>query len=90
MNTPHMIKAGPRGARALNISSPAGFAELIERAAIPAAQAGPDTELDVDRFVQVSTELGDVVLGPPGTTPDQLAPDVRTWCTALHERQQAE
>ena len=30
-------------------------------------------ELDTDLFMAVSTELGDVVLGPPGTTPAELA-----------------
>lgn len=72
MNVPHMLAAGPRGARALNISSPAGFAELIERTGTPARLAGPRPEMDLELFMKVTTELGDVVLGPPGTTPDQL------------------
>jgi hypothetical protein len=70
-----MIQSGRQGARALNITSPAGFAELIERTGVPAQLAGPDTELDLDRFLEVSTALGDVVLGPPGTTPGQLDPE---------------
>jgi WD40 repeat protein len=57
-----MIQAGPHGARALNVTSPTGFAELIERPAVPAALAGPDPQLDLDRFMAVTTELGDVVL----------------------------
>jgi mannose-6-phosphate isomerase-like protein (cupin superfamily) len=69
MNTPHMIETGPDGARALNITSPAGFAELIARTATPARLAGPETELDADLFMAVTTELGDLVLGPPGTVP---------------------
>lgn len=72
MNVPHMLAAGPNGVRALNISSPAGFAELIERTGTPARLAGPRTEMDMELFMKVTTELGDVVLGPPGTTPDQL------------------
>ncbi len=28
--------------------------------------------MDLELFMKVTTELGDVVLGPPGTTPDQL------------------
>jgi mannose-6-phosphate isomerase-like protein (cupin superfamily) len=71
-NVPHMIQTGPDGARALVISSPAGFAELVERTGTPARLAGPDTELDLELFMRVSTELGDVVLGPPGTRPDQV------------------
>jgi quercetin dioxygenase-like cupin family protein len=68
----HMIQAGPDGARALNISSPAGFAELVQRGGTPAASAGPETEIDEQRFTAVTTELGDVILGPPGTLPDEV------------------
>ena len=71
LNVPHMIKSGSEGARTVLVTSPAGFAELIERTATPGADAGPDTELDVDAFTSVSTELGDVILGPPGMTPAQ-------------------
>jgi hypothetical protein len=28
-HVPHVLRAGPRGARALDLSSPAGFAELV-------------------------------------------------------------
>ncbi|MGP4087049.1 cupin domain-containing protein [Streptomyces sp. KR55] len=72
MHVPHMIKSGPDGARALNISSPAGFAELIARAGTPLHLATPETELDAELFMAVAQELGDVVLGPPGTTPADL------------------
>ena len=44
LNTPHAIKAGPNGCRSLLISSPAGFAELIGRAATPAHLAGLDAD----------------------------------------------
>jgi len=71
-NVPHTIQAGPAGARALNITSPAGFAELIERSATPAHLAGPDTQLDMELFTKVTAELGDVVLGPPGTLPSEV------------------
>jgi mannose-6-phosphate isomerase-like protein (cupin superfamily) len=40
-------------------------------------QAGPataETELDDELFMAVTTELGDVVLGPPGMTPADLTP----------------
>jgi len=69
LNGAHAIKAGPGGCRSLLISSPAGFAELIARAATPARLAGPDTEVDFELFATVSAELGDHILGPPGTTP---------------------
>lgn len=73
MNVAHAVQAGPDGARALQISSPAGFAELIARAGTPANLATPATQLDPDLFMAVTTELGDVVLGPPGTTPTDVA-----------------
>jgi mannose-6-phosphate isomerase-like protein (cupin superfamily) len=89
MNTAHMIQAGPGGARVLNITSPAGFAELVERTAAPAALSGAGARLDLDRFMEVTAELGDIVLGPPGTTPDQLEPRQLAGSVtldALHER----
>jgi mannose-6-phosphate isomerase-like protein (cupin superfamily) len=68
-HVPHMLMAGPGGARALVVSSPAGFAELIARAATPATEAGPDTQADLELFAQVAAELGDVIIGPPGMKP---------------------
>ncbi len=79
MNVPHAVQAGPDGARALVISSPAGFAELIARAGTPARLATPQTELDAELFMAVTTELGDVVLGPPGTTPADVDRGHRNW-----------
>jgi hypothetical protein len=72
LNTPHAIKASVHGGRSLVISSPAGFAELIARAATPAHLAGPDTEIHLELFASVSAELGDQILGPPGTIPADL------------------
>ena len=72
LDTPHAIKAGPNGCRSLLVTSPAGFAELIARAATPAHLAGPETETDLERFAAVSAELGDQILGPPGTLPADL------------------
>ncbi len=72
-NVPHMIQAGRDGVRALNITSPAAFAELIERTGTPVELAGPHVALDLERFTAVSTALGDVLLGPPGTAPGQHA-----------------
>jgi mannose-6-phosphate isomerase-like protein (cupin superfamily) len=69
---PHAIKSGTDGARALNITSPAGFAELIARAGTPVHLATPETELDVELFMAVTEELGDVTLGPPGMIPADL------------------
>ena len=72
LDTPHTFHAGPEGARALIISSPAGFAEAIARAGTPAHLATPETGCDPGLFMAVAAELGDVVLGPPGTTPADI------------------
>ncbi|MFI6338873.1 cupin domain-containing protein [Streptomyces sp. NPDC050535] len=74
LHVPHAIAAGPDGARALNISSPAGFAEVIARTATPLHLATDATELDVELFNAVAEEMGDILLGPPGATPADLAP----------------
>lgn len=66
---PHAVRSGPEGSRTLILSSPAGFAELIQRAGVP---AGSGAAFDPELFLAVTTELGDVVLGPPGTTPADL------------------
>lgn len=72
LKVPHMIESGPEGSRSLLISSPAGFAELIERTATPTHLAGGAPELDIELFARVSAELGDVLLGPPGTKPGEV------------------
>jgi hypothetical protein len=65
LHTPHMLSS-PNGGRALTISSPAAFAELLERTAGP---AGAPTEFDPEQFARVAGELGDEILGPPGAVP---------------------
>ena len=71
-NVPHTVQAGSGDTHALHISTPAGFAELIARAGTPAHLATSETGFDADLFMAVTTELGDVVLGPPGTMPADL------------------
>ena len=68
-HVPHTIRSGPEDTHALHISTPAGFAELVARAGTPAHLLTPDTQPDLELFMAVTTELGDVVLGPPGTMP---------------------
>lgn len=72
MNVPHTIKAGPDGARSLNITSPGRFAELIRRTGTPAHLATTETDWDMGLFQAVTEEFGDVILGPPGATPADL------------------
>jgi quercetin dioxygenase-like cupin family protein len=72
LHVPHTVQAGSEDTHAILISSPAGFAELVARAGTPAHLATPETEPDMERFMAVTTELGDVTLGPPGMTPADL------------------
>jgi len=72
LHVPHTVRADSDDTHALLISSPAGFAELVARAGTPAHLATPETEPGLELFMAVTTELGDVVLGPPGTTPADL------------------
>jgi|Tabmets5t2r1_1033131.scaffolds.fasta_scaffold04992_5 quercetin dioxygenase-like cupin family protein len=72
LNVPHTVQGGSEDTHAILISSPAGFAELVARTGTPAHLVTPQTEPDLERFMAVTTELGDVVLGPPGTTPAEL------------------
>jgi mannose-6-phosphate isomerase-like protein (cupin superfamily) len=65
-NTPHMVRSVD-GARALAISSPAAFAELLMRGGVPVSGGMPDGVFDPELFGRISAELGDQVLGPPGT-----------------------
>jgi quercetin dioxygenase-like cupin family protein len=77
LHVPHTVQAPSEDTHALLISSPAGFAELVARAGTPAHLATPESEPDLELFMAVTTELGDVVLGPPGTTPADLDQDAR-------------
>jgi mannose-6-phosphate isomerase-like protein (cupin superfamily) len=65
--------AGP--ARGLVVASPSGFARLIEAVGIPSDGSGitPASSPDMDAFMQVSTEIGDENLAPPGA-PIPVAP----------------
>ena len=47
----------------------------MARTGTPAELATAETELDDDLFMQVTTELGDLVLGPPGTLPADITPE---------------
>jgi quercetin dioxygenase-like cupin family protein len=69
LHVPHTVQGGSEDTHALLISSPAGFAELVARAGTPAHPATPGTEPDLELFMAVTTELGDVTLGPPGALP---------------------
>jgi quercetin dioxygenase-like cupin family protein len=75
LSIPHTVQAGAADTHAILISSPAGFAELVARAGTPAHLATSETEPDLELFMAVTTDLGDVTLGPPGMTPAELDQD---------------
>src|SRR5262249_42468603 len=71
--TAHAVAAtGDVPGRALVVVAPSGFARLITEAGTPDEESGvpPSAAPDMDVFLRVSAELGDEILGPPGTLPD--------------------
>ena len=70
--TAHAVAAtGGVPGRALVVASPSGFARLITEAGTPDEGGGvPPAATDMDVFLRVSAELGDKILGPPGTLPN--------------------
>jgi quercetin dioxygenase-like cupin family protein len=71
--TAHVVAASGEGpTRGLVVASPSGFARLITEVATPDEGGGapPSVPLDMERFLRVSADLGDEILGPPGALPD--------------------
>jgi quercetin dioxygenase-like cupin family protein len=68
--TPHMVAAsGPEPSKALTIASPSGFARLIRvLGTIEPTSDVMDPKI-LEKFMQLSVELGDEILGSPGTRP---------------------
>lgn len=66
MNTPHALLNSDEPAEGIVVSSPSGFARLLRTVGVP-----PDSgkEVDMELFKKVCEEVGDVLLGPPGTRP---------------------
>lgn len=66
VGTPHVVAAiGDQPARGLVIAAPSAFARLI---AAVGTQNKAETS-DMALFERVSAEIGDEILGPPGTLP---------------------
>ena len=64
--TPHSIAVfGKVPARGLIVAAPSGFARLIAAVGTLDETETPDMQL----FEHISTEIGDEMLGPPGTYP---------------------
>jgi mannose-6-phosphate isomerase-like protein (cupin superfamily) len=72
IGVPHAIRAGADGCRALTFSSPAGFAKFVATAGTPVERLRDAHALDVDLLQRVALEIGDLMLGPPGTLPTDL------------------
>jgi quercetin dioxygenase-like cupin family protein len=68
--TPHMVSASSADpSTALTIASPSGFARVIRLfGTVDPAKEVMDPKL-VEEFSQKTMELGDEILGPPGTRP---------------------
>jgi quercetin dioxygenase-like cupin family protein len=72
--TAHVVAAtGDGPARALVVGSPSGFARLVIEAGTrdEGGKVPPSAATDMDRFLRISAELGDEILGPPGTLPEE-------------------
>ena len=69
--TAHAVAVTGRGpGRGLVVASPSGFARLVTGAGTPDTGGGPpDGPPDTALFYRTCAEVGDEVLGPPGTLP---------------------
>lgn len=66
VGTPHVVAAiGDQPARGLILAAPSAFARLIEATGTQNKAETPDMAL----FDRISAEIGDEILGPPGTLP---------------------
>lgn len=63
--TPHAIATLDKPARGLVVAAPSSFARLIAATATLDERATPDMAL----YERISAEIGDELLGPPGTLP---------------------
>ena len=67
---PHVVATlGDRPARGLVVAAPSAFARLIEAVGTQDETGAPDMAL----FDRISAEIGDELLGPPGTLPTDFA-----------------
>ncbi|MGL4621356.1 MAG: cupin domain-containing protein [Chroococcidiopsis sp.] len=69
VGTPHVVAAlNDRPAHGLIIAAPSSFARLI--AAV--GTQNKNDALDMELFDRISAEIGDEILGPPGTLPSAM------------------
>ena len=64
---PHAFKAGPDGARALVLLTPAGLEQMFQEGGVPAHDptTPPVEDYDVQQVVELSAKYGMDVTGPP-------------------------
>jgi mannose-6-phosphate isomerase-like protein (cupin superfamily) len=66
---PHVVAStGTTPSRALTIAAPSGFAKLIRSVGTPGDLTVENPNV-MELFMRFSEEIGDVILGPPGTRP---------------------
>jgi quercetin dioxygenase-like cupin family protein len=71
VGTPHVVAAiGDQPAHGLMIAAPSAFARLIAAVGTQEKAETPDMAL----FDRISAEIGDEILGPPGTLPSATTP----------------
>jgi quercetin dioxygenase-like cupin family protein len=72
--TAHAVAVtGDGPARGLVVASPSGFARLVMGAGTPATGAAMTAwPLDMERFDRICAEIGDEILGPPGSRPELI------------------
>ncbi len=71
VGTPHVVAAiGDKPAHGLMIAAPSAFARLIAAVGTQEKAETPDMAL----FDRISAEIGDEILGPPGTLPSAITP----------------
>lgn len=72
IGVPHAIANTYDGeTKAFTVASPSAFADLIRKAGIPGTPDGamPQQMNDMELFIKVSAEVGDELLGGPGSRP---------------------
>jgi quercetin dioxygenase-like cupin family protein len=64
---PHTFKAGPGGARALVLLTPAGFERMFQEGGVPAHDptTPPTDDYDLERVGELAARYGMDVVGPP-------------------------
>ncbi len=80
-NTPHTVVAsGEAESRGITVASPSGFAKLIRTVGTPGSfdSLPPDQSEQMGLFLELSEEIGDVLLGPPGTRPEMKPESVKS------------